>query len=394
MTEPPQQPHRTINVDAIPSVSNVPVHYVWNPDGTPRQLIRDVWASNLEEEFKNIRNLVDEYPCIAMDTEFPGVVLRVGRTANPNEYQYQNLRSNVNILKMIQLGLTFSDHEGNLPPTGASTWQFNFRFSLHEDSFAEDSIQLLQQSGIDFTAFEERGVDPHLFAELMLTSGLVLSEEATWLSFHSGFDFGYLIRMLTGRDLPESETEFHELLATIFHRVVDTKYLLRHTSISHNAGLSSLADDLRVQRIGPPHQAGSDSLLTWATYFKLVHDHFGSQLDFANFANVLYGLGKDATAAPHALLASLGPHTAVCAQARNVPPSATGGTLSPLTGTPGTHRLDGPSSFSSNSHVATKPRGTSGDVPVASSGRAYLHTEASRAAITEAPTRIGHPIGR
>ena len=50
--------------------------------------------------------------------------------------------------------------------------------------FAPDSIELLQKSGLDFQRHEEMGIDPDEFAALMITSGLVLTDEARWIGFH------------------------------------------------------------------------------------------------------------------------------------------------------------------------------------------------------------------
>lgn len=55
-----------------------------------------------------------------------------------------------------------------------------------------------------------------------------------------------------------------------------------------HGGLSSLADYLSVDRIGPMHQAGSDSLLTAQTYFALIKKHFDGQCDDAKYVLKLY----------------------------------------------------------------------------------------------------------
>lgn len=66
-----------------------------------------------------IRDLIDDFPFVAMDTEFPGVVAKpVGNFKNTADYYYQTLRCNVDMLNLIQLGLTLANAEGQIPRCG------------------------------------------------------------------------------------------------------------------------------------------------------------------------------------------------------------------------------------------------------------------------------------
>jgi len=252
--------------------------------------IRDVWAANLEDEFKVIRQIVKQYPFIAMDTEFPGVVARpIGEFRSTSDYQYHLLKVNVDLLKIIQLGLSFLDKEGK-PRPDVSTWQFNFKFNISEDMFAQDSIDLLTNSGIQFKKHEEEGVDINDFAELLMTSGVVLNDQVKYLSFHSGYDFGYLLKVLTALALPDDEAEFFELLLIYFPVIYDVKYLMKSCK-NLKGGLQEVADQLELQRLGPQHQAGSDSLLTGATFFKMREMFFEDNIDDSKYCGHLYGLG-------------------------------------------------------------------------------------------------------
>lgn len=257
--------------------------------------IREVWSDNLEEEFALIREIVDDFPYIAMDTEFPGIVLRpVGNFKNSNEYHYQTLKENVDMLKLIQLGLTFSDEEGNFPTSDDGKyciWQFNFReFNVNEDVYADDSIELLRQSGIDFLKNNEKGIESKRFGELLMSSGIVLNDNVYWVTFHSGYDFGYLLKLLTCQLLPEDQAEFFAQMNLYFPVIFDIKHLMKFCNSLHG-GLNRLAELLEVERVGICHQAGSDSLLTSCTFKKLRMSFFSGSLE--KYAGVLYGLGVD-----------------------------------------------------------------------------------------------------
>ena len=261
------------------------------------------------------------------DTEFPGIVARpIGSFTNKADYHYQTLRCNVDLLKMIQLGITLFSAEGELPPAGQTdvngqtyvnnyvpapcTWQFNFRFSLENDMYAQESTSMLAKAGIDFSMHEKNGIDPFDFGALLMSSGLVLLDDVHWVSFHSGYDFGYLVKIMLCKPLPEDEEEFHKLLNIFFPSLYDIKYLMKHAgrnqavndtpltssaaqilaNLGQKSGLQDIAEELGVKRLGIAHQAGSDSLVTGEIYWKMRQLVFNGTIDEAKYSGQIWGL--------------------------------------------------------------------------------------------------------
>jgi CCR4-NOT transcription complex subunit 7/8 len=257
--------------------------------------IVNVWADNLAVEMDRICALAEKFNHVALDTEFPGVVVRPVGIPTATDIQYQTLRLNVDLLRIIQLGISLSNSDGE-GPSEVACWQFNFEFSLEQDMYAQDSIDLLTSSGINFAEHERNGILPNDFAELLTSSGLVLNDEIKWISFHGGYDFGYLLKVLTAADLPESESEFFELLELFFPQKYDLKYLMR-SSEKLFGGLNKLAQTYGCERIGTMHQAGSDSLLTLQVFFCMMRETFGGSID-DSLEGILHGLGVASSTAP------------------------------------------------------------------------------------------------
>ncbi|PNY29812.1 Uncharacterized protein TCAP_00273 [Tolypocladium capitatum] len=294
--------------------------------------IREVWKHNLHEEMAVLRDMVDKYPYIAMDTEFPGVVSRpMGGFRGKSDYHYQCLRTNVDMLKVIQIGLTLFNEDGETPPARSPSadlggmagrrsvnqgpfpysWQFNFKFSLKEDMYNEKSIESLQQAGIDFNLLERDGIDPHEFASLLIPSGLVCFDNVRWISFHGGYDFGYLTKLLICMPLPNDEVDFDHKMKLYFPTTYDVKHLMKHAiklhnsglltpsdpssteilqKFEHKSGLENIAETLKVKRIGSAHQAGSDSLLTGKVFFQMRDKIFNGDIPDEHVGKV-WGLG-------------------------------------------------------------------------------------------------------
>ena len=68
---------------------------------------------------------------------------------------------------------------------------------------------------------------------------------------YSGYDFGYLIKLLTNACLPNDEKEFFDLLHIWFPSIYDVKFIMRACK-PLKGGLQDVADDLGVRDVGYP----------------------------------------------------------------------------------------------------------------------------------------------
>lgn len=253
--------------------------------------IREVFESNFVYEMKCLSKLLKRYNYVGMDTEFPGTLYSSNLTS------YKAIKSNVDVLKLIQVGISLADKYGNKPEE-CSTWQFNLQFSLSSDKYSTDSINMLTNCGIDFKELETKGISNELFAEYLLSSGLIINEDVKWICFHGIYDFAYLLHTITNLPLPESDTGFFEDLKIYFPCFFDIRYLIRFNE-SLRGSLSKLSQDLNVKRYGSQHQAGSDSLLTLEVFIKLLHDEYLSEESVFNERNCLFGISPDDSSAFH-----------------------------------------------------------------------------------------------
>jgi len=192
-------------------------------------IIKEVWAHNLEHEFQTLRTFINDHTSkiyIAIHQEIPGIVARpVGTFKSSSDYHFQTLRSNSDLLNLIQLSFCITKIKNN-DITSSIIWQFNFLYDLAKEMYNEEHLNMLSQtSQINFQMHMAQGISHFAFAELIIESGLLLDESVNWISYHAGYDLGFFISLLLNDSLPVDEKDFYWWCSKYFPNFYDLKYI-------------------------------------------------------------------------------------------------------------------------------------------------------------------------
>ncbi|KAH3666999.1 hypothetical protein WICMUC_005346 [Wickerhamomyces mucosus] len=262
-------------------------------------VVKEVWNDNFQIEFQIIRQLITQYNYVSFSTEFPGILARpIGVFTSTNDYHYQTLRTNTDLLNLIQFGISLSDSQGKKPDNIHSTWQFNFKFDLETKMISNDAFESLSKTGIDFSKHQAFGIDQFDFAELLTSSGLVLLPNVYWTSFHAGYDFGFLISLLTNNLMPNNEEDFLKKVELFFPKLLDLKILSKSINLKDNStklSLENLADDLNIPKLNSFVSTGGQALLTNFCLIELKN----RSNDINKHLGAIHGLGNENSTNPN-----------------------------------------------------------------------------------------------
>lgn len=109
-------------------------------------------------------------------------------------------------------------------------------------------------------------------------SGLVLNPAVTWITFHSLIDLAFLLRILTGCDLPEKASDFQSILSVFFPHLFDLKLLVANHQ-NYSGSIPKIARDLQVKEDRAVYQTADESRLTILLFFKIRELVYNSAID-------------------------------------------------------------------------------------------------------------------
>ncbi|XP_031483876.1 probable CCR4-associated factor 1 homolog 10 [Nymphaea colorata] len=242
-------------------------------------LIKSVWRENRQKENSIIRSHLPSYPFISISTKhfrYRDKIPAKSCTA-VHDSNHGRLQLVLDVFPVRQIGIVLFDGSGNLPKcqeTGQPCmWEFNLRVHVTDD----------------------RGINPADFIIGLFATGSLRKSRHCWVVFKGGLDFGSLVKLITGIELPPERQDLFAKVKMYFPTFYDVMHVVAATpGLSKARGkLDRVAKAMGVGReTGPPYGAASDGLLALRVFLKAMTEKFGGELP-EDQANVIFGFCRE-----------------------------------------------------------------------------------------------------
>lgn len=154
------------------------------------------------------------------------------------------VKANVNELHPIQVGLAIRTDDG-----GGELVVFEFNlcgFDINNPANLRDPASHLRGHGVDFGRLPHARIELHRLRSLLLGSGL-LQTRPSWATFTGAYHIGYLMKILTGAEVPSGLDAFTAMAtATLGEGVYDVKRLAAEVNTASRFSLREIATCLGV----------------------------------------------------------------------------------------------------------------------------------------------------
>lgn len=217
--------------------------------------VKDVWRHNLgkrrkpstsDAEFAKLKLVAKSHPIVAVTTEFPGMVARPLNALE--DYNYQCLRTNVDLLNPLTIALAFSA-PGEDRPVGI--WVFHLSFCLADEVYNKAWVDKLKAFNVDFDEYSLRGLRLRDLGDRLTTSDLM--KTCTVTSYNMAHDLAFLVKAMSGNALPSTESDFRTLVHSFIPQFVDLRCLMvTVTNSTPPENVLSAAGALRLLTAGQP----------------------------------------------------------------------------------------------------------------------------------------------
>ncbi|CAN6454396.1 unnamed protein product [Victoria cruziana] len=271
-------------------------------------LFKRVWKDNLEEEMKFIRGFLPTHNFICFTTRLLLCRERVPSSTvwGDMDANYATLRETAdNYMKMVQVGLAFSDKKGRLPTcprTGRPcVWEFNLMpvddVGNGRTDLSEEEERFLQEccSGATGERLRRDGIHPGCFAVELWQCALLMRDHVCWVVFKGGLDFVTLLRWVrhSVQSLPAEREEFLKLLLLYFPLFYDLAALMGLRDVGNDGTIEGLARSVNIEREDePPHGPASDCLLAMRIFAALMQLKLSTAL-LGYAVTLLYGISEE-----------------------------------------------------------------------------------------------------